>query len=43
MNFEKIFSNSLDRLPILALEFSSRFNLATHDSVIETNSNSLNL
>lgn len=39
MNFEKIFPNSLDRLPILALEFSTRFNLA----VIETNSNSLNL
>lgn len=35
MNFEKIFSNSLDRLPILALEFSSRFNLATHCCVIE--------
>ena len=30
-----IFSNSLDRLPILALEFSSRFNLATHCCVIE--------
>ena len=37
MNFEKIFSNSLDRLPILALEFSSHFNLATHCCVIETN------